>query len=343
MIATDIDDDSLQYSRQNITRNGLSDAITVIKASADSQFSVLSTEPALPFTSIDFTMCNPPFFEDDVTTAEPTADTANKNRTGKRPYPTNASTGIKSELSTGGGEIGFVEQMIRDSGDLKERIKVFTTMLGHKSSLAAVETRLKTNGIWNYSTTEFCQGRTTRWGIAWTYSHEVLLCMVPVYGNRNKRKNPMFKPKDRITIEAGLERLVAILSELPAATVSGKALNGDFGLFMMEADRNSWSKQKHKKSVESHSDREGSELQNEVQLDEEDEQQVPVSMAKPCTAISKSVESIVPILKTMVTIRKEFNEHQRQAAILVELHYIAGAAGVDGAHQLLQFITNKWS
>lgn len=339
MIATDIDADSIQFAQQNIHRNGLDHAITVIKVAAtDDPFSVLSSKPALAFTSIDFTMCDPPFFEDDATTstADTNADSVTKNRTGKRPYPNNASTGVKCELATGGGEVAFVEKMLRESRNLRDSIKVFTTMFGHKSSLSAVETKLKTGGIWNYTTTEFCQGRTTRWGIAWTFSNDFLLCMVPVYGHRSKRKNPIFKPKEPITVDAGFEKLHVILKELPATTVSARTLKVDFGHCLLEAERNTWTKQKHKKSVE------GSESQNEARIDE-GEQDLPGCTTEDSAASSKSEETTIPILKAMVTIRKELDECQRQFGIVVEIHYIDGAAGIDGVHQLLQFITNKWS
>lgn len=41
-------------------------------------------------------------------------------------------------------------------------------MVGHKYNLKELTIDLKADGI-KYSTTEFCQGRVTRWGLAWTY------------------------------------------------------------------------------------------------------------------------------------------------------------------------------
>lgn len=45
---------------------------------------------------------------------------------------------------------------------------IFTTMVGHKYNLAELLQDLKADGI-KHTHTEFCQGRVTRWGLAWTY------------------------------------------------------------------------------------------------------------------------------------------------------------------------------
>lgn len=46
--------------------------------------------------------------------------------------------------------------------------RIFTTMVGHKFSMQELAQDLQAEGI-NHTTTEFCQGRVTRWGLAWTY------------------------------------------------------------------------------------------------------------------------------------------------------------------------------
>ena len=37
-----------------------------------------------------------------------------------------------------GGEVGFVRRMIEESSGFKEKVKVYTVLLGHKSSVAEV-------------------------------------------------------------------------------------------------------------------------------------------------------------------------------------------------------------
>lgn len=334
MIATDINDDSIKCAKQNIHQNELENAITVLKASAcDDPLSVLSSEEQITDAQIDFTMCNPPFFEDDVMSSDSSEHDLNKNRSGKRPHPNNAKTGEKGELSTGGGEVAFVKKMIRNSQVLMEKVKICTTMLGHKSSLLAIETELKTTGVWNYSTTEFCQGRTTRWGIAWSFSDEFLLSTVPSYGHCSKRRKPLFKATGVTTVEAGLDKVCQILSDLPETTLSLRTLKDEFGYCILDAKKNAWSKQKYKKCMESALDEDG----NEAQLGVTTEKQWA---SEEC---GSSFESAVSFLKATIIVRRELNEQSKQFEIVIELQHLDGAAGNDRVYQLLQYITNKWS
>jgi methyltransferase len=48
----------------------------------------------------------------------------------------------------------------------KFRFRVFTSQLGKKSSLDQIQNYLKDI---QYIHTEFCQGNTMRWAIAWTF------------------------------------------------------------------------------------------------------------------------------------------------------------------------------
>lgn len=47
-------------------------------------------------------------------------------------------------------------------------------MIGHKSSLEPLLEELKKNDVKSFSQTEFCQGRTVRWAIAWTFTEDKL-------------------------------------------------------------------------------------------------------------------------------------------------------------------------
>lgn len=58
--------------------------------------------------------------------------------------------------------------MIGESQDYADRIRWFTSLVGRKKSLAPLANRLRALGI-TYRTTTFYQGKTTRWGIAWTF------------------------------------------------------------------------------------------------------------------------------------------------------------------------------
>ena len=106
-----------------------------------------------------FTMCNPPFFEG--------IEEAGSN-------PATAYGGSHLEMAYPGGELAFVRNMVEDSKRLWDRIHWFTTMLGKKATMKTIRKELyhlsspDGRGL-VVRTTEFAQGKTMRWGIAWSF------------------------------------------------------------------------------------------------------------------------------------------------------------------------------
>lgn len=97
-----------------------------------------------------FSMCNPPFFE---------LDQVSKSK--KKP-PSNAPTGTRLELQVDEGEIGFITKMIAESIHMKEKIQIYTTMIGCKTNVNHLNRLLDSHNIKNKTWTEFCQGYTKR-------------------------------------------------------------------------------------------------------------------------------------------------------------------------------------
>ena len=107
----------------------------------------------------DFCMTNPPFYGTEV---EATAD---RKGDGRSRTDMSISEGVYP-----GGEVGFVRDMIADSVQLSDSITWFTSMLAKKTSLVELEKELRGMlGRGAVRTATFVQGKTTRWGIAWTY------------------------------------------------------------------------------------------------------------------------------------------------------------------------------
>ncbi|XP_064092323.1 RNA N6-adenosine-methyltransferase mettl16-like isoform X2 [Macrobrachium nipponense] len=113
---------------------------------------------------LDFMMCNPPFFGS-------LEETYSMNKSRKdRGEPRSVATGAVQETVTEGGEVSFICQMIDESFLYKEKIRIFSSMIGTKAHVKDVKDKLKSVNPAHIAVVEFCQGRTMRWGIAWTFN-----------------------------------------------------------------------------------------------------------------------------------------------------------------------------
>ncbi|KAL8543243.1 hypothetical protein ACS0TY_003961 [Phlomoides rotata] len=104
--------------------------------------------------SFDFCMCNPPFFE--------TMEEAGLN-------PKTSCGGTPEEMVCSGGEHSFITRIIEDSAKMKHTFRWYTSMVGRKINLNMLVSKLWNIGATVVKTTEFVQGRTSRWGLAWSF------------------------------------------------------------------------------------------------------------------------------------------------------------------------------
>lgn len=172
MIGTEIDETSIRTAIQNIETNNLQRLIkgkcktyyyiprfyTVLIFQHNILLSVVKVDEGSILKDIvkeddeyHFTMCNPPFFETEQST-----------KVAKRLPPRNAPTGNETELTVQGGEREFVIRMIEESMEIKEKVKIYTTMFGRRCNLLFLLKCLKRKNIENVTWTEFCQGHTKR-------------------------------------------------------------------------------------------------------------------------------------------------------------------------------------
>lgn len=167
----------MQYAKKNIIQNNLQNRIrprlmqpnnplialdafgleklTLFISSYDS-----STTNHHP--SIDFTICNPPFYS---SSSDLLASAALKSRP-----PHSACTGAEIEMVVPGGEVAFVRRLITESLSLKTRCQWYTSMLGKLQSVTEIVTTLRSVNVENWAVKEFVQGeKTRRWAIAWSW------------------------------------------------------------------------------------------------------------------------------------------------------------------------------
>ena len=104
-----------------------------------------------------FCMCNPPFFE---TMAE-----AEQN-------PSTDFGGTEAEMCCEGGEDAFTRRIYADSLRLRERVHWYTTMCGKKDTMKRLRRLLEVRRVPAVRTATFHQGRTTRWGVAWSFARD---------------------------------------------------------------------------------------------------------------------------------------------------------------------------
>lgn len=202
-LATEVDDICFDYATKNVEQNKLSDLIRVVKVPQKTLLmDALKEETTIIY---DFCMCNPPFFANQLE-----AKGVN-SRSSHRAPPSSVNTGGVTEIMAEGGELEFVKRIIHDSLQLKTRLRWYSCMLGKKCSLAPLKEELRKHKVPKVTHTEFCQGRTMRWALAWSYYDDVT---VPSPPSKKRRLEKVRKPLSFTVVQAALREL-----QLKASTI----------------------------------------------------------------------------------------------------------------------------
>ncbi|XP_062071729.1 RNA N6-adenosine-methyltransferase METTL16 isoform X1 [Lepus europaeus] len=209
-LATEVDDMCFNYAKKNVEKNNLSDLIKVVKVPQKTLLmDALKEESEIIY---DFCMCNPPFFANQLE-----AKGVN-SRNPRRPPPSSVNTGGVTEIMAEGGELEFVKRIIHDSLQLKKRLRWYSCMLGKKCSLAPLKEELRIQGVPKVTYTEFCQGRTMRWALAWSFYDDVTVPSPP--SKRRKLEKPR-KPITFVVLASVMKELSLKASSLGAETAEG--------------------------------------------------------------------------------------------------------------------------
>ena len=218
-LATDIDPVAIESASNNVQANNLQDEICVALveeslfaptgnvargplfaamevAKKESMFQQVGNgdmkqdEPDNDdYPKFDFVMTNPPFY---ASIEEVTAPRAGDKRS-RTDISINEGVYCPSDVASEGGEVGFVESIIRDSLHFQNHVTWYTSLIAKRSSLDVIYQKLQTvEGIWGnrgqIRTVEFQQNNIdeeigerkkkehsprVRWGIAWTFERAV--------------------------------------------------------------------------------------------------------------------------------------------------------------------------
>jgi 23S rRNA (adenine1618-N6)-methyltransferase len=115
----------------------------------------------LEHETFTFCVCNPPFFD---------SDRAAGAR--RRKNPGSDFGGSDAETSFPGGERAFTARLFQDSLALRGRVHWFTTMCGKKETVKHLRRARASRDarVAAVRTTVFRQGKTARWGVAWSFA-----------------------------------------------------------------------------------------------------------------------------------------------------------------------------
>mmetsp|Transcript_1556 Transcript_1556/g.5346 ORF Transcript_1556/g.5346 Transcript_1556/m.5346 type:complete len:479 (-) Transcript_1556:2670-4106(-) len=135
-----------------------------------------------------FTVCNPPFFESEA------------HAQGSQ-NPQKVCPGSASELWCAGGEYKFLTRLVDDSLRLRNRVGLYTSWVGRKSTLKRLKQFLYARRIFTQYHTEFLEGLQYRWGIAWVVPEDHSLTHSPEV--QEPQKSP---PKQHVTRHFAIHR-----------------------------------------------------------------------------------------------------------------------------------------
>lgn len=297
MFALEIDEENLKHANGNIARNCLEEKVIVI-AQEDS--------PAL-FERLfihdprnkSFCVCNPPFYssKDEV---------IGQNRTGKRKAPNSFHSGSNSELVTDGGELGFAQKILNESLQLHDKIEIYSTMLGCKKNLQKLFDRLREKNVESFTTTEFVQGKTMRWGIAWSFKHN----LKSFKNNNETSKKPKHVLSHTITSDIFEETARNVRNILISLKIEIKEVEEKIDKchrWELSATENTWLNQRRKRRADQLNCKKSSMTDNE----------------------KKEVSKIGFELRNV-------NESAQ-----LQMFFISGSMDKDCVNQILQFLKNK--
>uniref|UniRef100_A0A915Q2K9 U6 small nuclear RNA (adenine-(43)-N(6))-methyltransferase n=1 Tax=Setaria digitata TaxID=48799 RepID=A0A915Q2K9_9BILA len=272
-LATDADPFAVEIASRNVETNDMGERIDVVRVPMDCMIKdVVRSHPEAEFT---FCMCNPPFYEyeefeekfrylkDNVLT-----NVGGGSDCSDRPEPHSATVARSNELAvtveiivqnlnhwymTGlkailleyiafqGGEVAFVSRLIEDSFVLQNTVKLYTSMVGKKSSL--VELRKKLGRCLSVRSTVMTlyQGKTHRWVLAWTFEARIKLvklmkCSPPL---------ELYLP----AVLEGKESSFAWIKKV-LASLEVSCEKQDNSSFLCEAVKNTWSQQRQKRRAQ---------------------------------------------------------------------------------------------
>ena len=166
-VGSDIDPVAIQNANQIITDNpSLRGAFEFRLQSTSSNIFSKIIKPGEVF---DLSICNPPFHSSPEDAAEGTQRKSRNLGSGKKNTLVLNFGGQNNELWCDGGEAEFVRRMIKQSSEIPDRCRWFTTLISKKEHLYGVYKALKKVDAKLVRTIEMAHGQKHSRIVAWSF------------------------------------------------------------------------------------------------------------------------------------------------------------------------------
>ena len=242
------------------------------------------------------------------------------------------AAGRKHEMTTDGGEVNFVMKIIQESKLYQTSIKIFTVMLGRKRSITELKQILKCDkDVKSVATSEFCQGRIMRWGLAWTFHPNICFgqTMPSKFAEVKQQKKqitPFVISLDKTEKLSNSIAVCNVISEmlvrdLKANGVSNEKIQEDECVIGFRLYKPLWRNQRLKRREQERLLEGPSNKKLRMDTSEDD--------AEKC-------EKLLDVLLTI-------NTDNQEKATKIELNFICtdGLLGRSGLYELVQYFKNK--
>lgn len=169
-VGSDIDPVSIKVANTNIKANpNISKQISCrLQANSDNIFQGIIKANEF----FHLTLCNPPFHK---SLADANAGTNRKWQNLHKSNNANQKTslnfgGQKAELWCQGGEVAFIQKMIKESKQFREQVLWFTCLVSKKDNLSKLKLYLKKAQVSQTKVIKMAQGQKVSRFIAWTFT-----------------------------------------------------------------------------------------------------------------------------------------------------------------------------